>query len=156
MIKVVSDSLPDTGHTVPSHNKEEGKNRMKGHETSRIQQPLPQLQTIHYFLTSIKYSSWDIQEHTHRNDKTIKVLQTHYLQSNWVREFSLRSLVYILQISGYQVLIKELIAFLFAHARVELLSPEITATCCFSWQITDIRNSFPGPGSSCSKAGTLQ
>lgn len=57
MIKVVSDSLPDTGHTVPSHNKEEGKGRMKGHETSRIQQPLPQLQTIHHFLPSMKNSS---------------------------------------------------------------------------------------------------
>lgn len=33
VIEVVSDSLPDTGHTVPCHNKEEGKDRMKGHET---------------------------------------------------------------------------------------------------------------------------
>lgn len=63
MVKVVSDSLPDTGHTVPSHNKKDGKGRTKGRETSRTQQPLPQPQKIHYFLTSIKNSSWEIQGH---------------------------------------------------------------------------------------------
>ena len=50
-------------------------------------------------------------------------------------EFSLQSLVYVLQISGYQAIIHGRIAPLSAHARAELLSPEITATCCFSWQI---------------------
>lgn len=34
---------------------------------------------------------------------------------------------------------------MFAYARTELLSPEIIATCCFSWQTKHIRNSFPRP-----------
>lgn len=74
VIEVVSDSLPDTGHTVPSHNKEEGKGRMKGDETRRIQLPLPKLQTTWYFSISMKNSSWEIQEQTHRNNKAITFL----------------------------------------------------------------------------------
>lgn len=60
MIEVVSDSLPDTGHTVPSHNKEEGKGRMKGDETSGVQLPLPELHTTQYFFISMKDSSQEI------------------------------------------------------------------------------------------------
>lgn len=63
---MVSDSLPDTGHTVPSHNKEEGKGRMKGYETSRMQLLPPSTLntpynlTIWYFITTKKNSSREI------------------------------------------------------------------------------------------------
>lgn len=60
MIEVVSDSLPDTSHTVPSHNKEEGKGRMKGDETCGIQLPVPELYTTQYFFISMKNSSWEM------------------------------------------------------------------------------------------------
>ena len=60
MIEVVSDSLPDTGHTVPSQNKEEGKGRMKGDESRGVQLPLPELQTTRYFFISMKNSSREI------------------------------------------------------------------------------------------------
>lgn len=61
MIEVVSDSLPDTCHTVPSHNKEEEKGRVKGDETSRIQLFLPpELLTTCYFITLMKSSSREL------------------------------------------------------------------------------------------------
>lgn len=75
MIEVVSDGLPDTRHTVPSHNKEEGKGRVKGDETSRIQLFLPpELLTTCYFITLMKSSSREIYEQAHRNNKAVKFL----------------------------------------------------------------------------------